>query len=197
MSPVRERSTDYRSVDEALADLCDGLIEPDSRKSPCQSVQPDDIPAPYNGLLVHHDHMTARLEEYHGQPVVLRVLAYRIDRHLYRRKILLTLPGTDVGPVSNRSGQIVEYGIVRIDLRLMPEPVRQAVLTRRLPLGEILAKHNVLRWIDSRWYLRFPGNCRLLENFGCSPTTDVYGRLGTIYCNGDPAIELLEIVTGV
>jgi hypothetical protein len=35
----------------------------------------------------------------------------------------------------------------------------------------------------------------VLHLFGdTQTTTPVYGRVGTIYCNGEPAIELLEIV---
>ena len=32
--------------------------------------------------------------------------------------------------------------------------------------------------------------------FGANESRPVYGRLGTIYCDDEPSIELLEIVTG-
>jgi hypothetical protein len=37
----------------------------------------------------------------------------------------------------------------------------------------------------------------VLKLFGADEPQAVYGRLGTIYCDGEPAIELLEIVTGI
>ena len=67
----------------------------------------------------------------------------------------------------------------------------------------MLIDHNVLREVqfDALWRVQpGPDLCRL---FGLSaqpagkntePQT-VYGRTALIYCNGEPAIELLEIVT--
>jgi len=48
-----------------------------------------------------------------------------------------------------------------------------------------------------RFFVRFPAGGPVLNLFGASETRPVYGRLGTIYCDEEPAIELLEIVTGV
>ena len=48
-----------------------------------------DVPEPYRGLLVHEHHMTVTVEEYHGGPVDVAVLARRSDGDKYSRKILL------------------------------------------------------------------------------------------------------------
>ena len=37
----------------------------------------------------------------------------------------------------------------------------------------------------------------MLSLFGETSDQPMFGRIGTIYCNDEPAIELLEIVTGV
>ena len=66
MSPVGQRLTDYHSVDEALADLCAGFVASGRPVSRWVATEPADLPAPFADLLVHHDHMTTRLEKHHG-----------------------------------------------------------------------------------------------------------------------------------
>lgn len=188
MSPVRQKLTDFGDVDEALADLCAGAVAASRPVSRCVAVEPDDLPAPFRELLVHHDHMTTRLERFHGEPVRLHVLREHLDAELYRRTIVLTSAGT---------GEVVEFGVVRIDLGFTPPAVREEVLAQQTPLGEILIRHDVLRRIEPRWFLRFAMDCPLIGGFGYPVTGDIYGRVGTIYCDEEPAIELLEVVTGV
>lgn len=170
----------------ALADLCDGFFEDRSWVTKCETLEADDIPQPARRLLVHHRHMTATLKAHHGQDVELRVLADRLEGDHYSRKIILTLPGRN---------EVVEFGIARIDLRFTDEEVRAAVLGRKLPLGAILIGHGVMTKVTPRWYLRLPVEGPLAAYFGKGPV-EAYGRLATIHCNGDAAVELLEIVPG-
>jgi chorismate-pyruvate lyase len=149
-----------------------------------------EIPSPFHDLLVHEQHMTATLEAYCGRPMRLRVLDHQQVEDVYRRKIVLTPADDDT---------VVELGVVRINLHFAPESVRKEILERRTPLGDILIRHDVLRRIEPRWYLRFPAEGSLAAGFGYAPPTpraELYGRIGTIHCNHRPAIELLEIVTG-
>ena len=37
-------------------------------------MEPDAVPEPYHGLLVHHGDMTSRLAEYHEEAIVLEIL---------------------------------------------------------------------------------------------------------------------------
>ncbi len=212
-SRVRQRLTDYHNVDEALADLCGDFLPSCGPVSRCVAVEPADLPTPVAELLVHHDHMTTRLEEHHGQRVELRVLREQREGDLYRRTIVLC--GTE-------SGEVVEFGVVRIDLAFTPPNVRREILDGRAPLGDILIRHDVLRRIEPRWFLRFPADCSLISTATLlrtakfseraaevgSPPQDSrppqdnrppqeFGRVGTIYCNEQPAIELLEVVTRV
>lgn len=188
MIPVRQKLIDYHNVGEALADLCRGLCSHDGACLKCEKVDPPEMPAPYDRLLVHHDHMTTRLADHFGQPVELSVLQDDLDGDLYRRKIVLKLAGRD---------EVVEFGVVRIDLSYAPDIVREEILERRAPLGDILIRHNVLRRIEPRWYLRVSGGCSMFSETMAATTGDTFGRVGTIYCNDQPAIELLEVVTGV
>ena len=186
MSSVKPRSTDYHDVEEALSDLCNGMLEADALRTAFHTVQPDEMPARFVELLVHHDHMTTKLKGYYGRPVELHVLADRLDGDLYRRKIVLKPSG---------SNTIVEFGVVRIDLGFTPDAVRDEILAGETPLGDILIKHDVLRRIDPRWYLRLSDRGPLQSSPPELAEGDIYGRVGTIYCNDEPAIELLEVVT--
>lgn len=187
MIPVRPRLIDYTSVDDALSDLCDGFAASQIAVTDVHEVGPDEIPRPFHDLLVHHDHMTTKLTEHYGRPVELRILREQIEDDLYHRQIVLTPTG---------SNTIIECGLVRIDLSLTTEPAREAILRCDTPLGEILIEHDVLRRIEPRWYLRIGAQAPLLASFDCSVAFDTFGRVGTIYCNDQPAIELLEVVTG-
>ncbi len=186
MSRSRQKLTDYHDPVEAMADLCRGFFHEGDGIPPFALVEPEQMPAAYRQLLVHNEHMTTRLEAFHGRAVELGVLEYNQDGDLYTRKILLTPAGSD---------HVIELGIVRLDLQYTPEKVKDEIVRRKAPLGAILLKHNLLTRVEPRWYLRFPGPSPQDEYFGEQAGRAVYGRVGTIYCNEAPAIELLEIVT--
>lgn len=176
----------YHSASEALSDLCSGLCAHEAACLKSESIEPSEVPEPFHKLLVHHQHMTAILGTHYGNPVVLRVLDHQLEGDIYRRRIVLTLQET---------GQVVEFGIVRIDLNFTTDEVRSQILDRVIPLGDILINHNVLRRIQPRWYLKVSGHCSSLIGAKRLWTGDTFGRVGTIYCDDKPAIELLEIVT--
>ena len=184
------RLSDSPDTEAALLDLCRPFVgEGEAFRPECVVVQPDQIPFPADQLLVHHDHMTEVLQRHHGAPVEVHVLAEHCTPgcELYTRKISLTPEGSPAKPV--------EWGIVRMDMRLIAPAVRDEILAKQLPLGAVLIKHDVLRRIKPRWFLRFPESGPVLGLFGQPPAIEpVYGRIGTIYCDGEPAIELMEIV---
>ena len=153
----------------------------------CVVVQPNEIPHPADALLVHHEHMTEVLRRHYGHPVELHVLDEHREGDIYTRKVRLTPTG--------ESERVVEWGIVRLHLHFMPDAVRDEILAKESPLGEILIRHQVLRRIKPRWFMRFPAREPVLTFFGERADSPMYGRIGTIYCNEAPAIELLEIVT--
>jgi chorismate-pyruvate lyase len=149
-------------------------------------VQAADMPPVYQGLLAHNHHMTVTVEQRHGSLVDVHVLAAMQQGHHYARKILLT---------RRLDGRVVQFGIVRIDLSFLGNEVRREIESQSTPLGRILIEHNVLREVElfKLWRVA-PGEdlCRL---FNVAVTDFTYGRTALIHCNGQPAIELLEIVT--
>lgn len=187
MTRVRPRLIDYKSMGDALTDLCNGFAASQIAATTVHEVGPDEIPPPFHDLLVHHNHMTTTLRDHYGRPVRLRVLHEQVEDDLYHRQIVLTPTGSDT---------IIECGLVRIDLSFTTATVREAILRRDTPLGDILIEHGVLRRIEPRWYLRLEAQSPLLTLFNCLAPFDMFGRIGTIYCDDQPAIELLEIVTG-
>jgi hypothetical protein len=192
VSPATPASAAVRNAEPgvaalaALRGLCAPLTAGDFEPA-CVVVQPDEIPQPADALLVHHEHMTEVLHKRYGRPVELAVLDERLDGDRYTRKVKLAPGGAD--------RPVVEWGAVRLDFRFMSSAVRDEILAKRTPLGAILIKHDVHRRIKPRWFMRFPARGPTLAWFGDAGNDPLYGRIGTIYCDEEPAIELLEIVT--
>ena len=150
-----------------------------------EQLSPAEVPQPYRRLLAHNKHMTETVEQFHGSQVDVQVLATRRDNGFYSRQILLT---------SRNDGQVVQFGIPRLNMAYLDEEVRREIESETKPLGRVLIEHNVLREVQlvALWKVQpGPELCRM---FGLTVPETVYGRTALIYCNGEPAIELLEIV---
>ncbi len=141
-------------------------------------------PEPYKSLLAHNHHMTVAMESYHKSSVEVRVLAKRLDGNVYCRKIVLLKQGTE---------QIVQFGIVQFDLKSVSERVREEILCEKTPLGRILIQHNVFLQIDLGAILRITAGPGLSEALQMPLHGQTFGRLATIFCDGQPAVDLLEI----
>ena len=148
-------------------------------------VADDAVPPPYHDLLVHSHHMTVTVEAHHGDLVDVRILARKLEGDSYTRKIVLALQG---------SGRVVQFGVARVHLDFCSEPVREAIVAGKTPLGRILIQHNVLRVVEPTAYLRVEACAAVAKWFGLSEPRPTYGRLAVIYCDGREAIEVLEIV---
>jgi chorismate-pyruvate lyase len=184
LTTVRHKLADLQTASDALAELCDPFVT-GSFHPYCVEVQPVRIPTGERRLLAHREHMTEVLQAYHGKPVEVQVHDYKLDGDVYSRKITLT-PG--------KQEKIVECGIVRMNFQYMSAEARDEILARKTPLGAVLIKHNILRWIEPLWFVQLPPQSDVMKLFGMNTTQPVWGRLAVIYCNGEPAIELLEIV---
>lgn len=177
MEPTTGNALDW------LMELGRGLVVPDEFRG-ATVVSAETIPPGPRHLLVHDQHMTATLNRHYGQPVALTVLDYKSESDVYHRKILLTLNG----------GTVVEFGIVRLQLAQLPDPVRLQVIQRGLPLGEIFARHGVMTRVEPRYFLRFPAEHSIARKFDSNGSAPAFGRLALIHCNGKPAVELLEVI---
>jgi len=141
-------------------------------------------PEPYKTMLAHDHHMTIAMETYHHCTVDVRVLDSTLKGDEYSRKILLLKQGTET---------VVQFGIIRFHLEYVTQAVRDQIIEGKIPLGRVLINHNVLRHIDLGAILETTAGPELADYFKM-PVGDVtYGRLATIFCDRQPAIDLLEI----
>lgn len=165
-----------------------------------QTVSADQIPEPQRSLLSHNFHMTVTLEKFHSSPVRVAVLQETEQNDAYSREICLHRTSDD---------SLVQYGIVRLNFKHLSEAVQQEIRNHSKPLGRILIEYDVHRRVQllSLYEIK-PANklaemqTRLAANGSDSavsvdndPELKLYGRTAVIYCNDEPAIELLEIVT--
>jgi hypothetical protein len=178
MNEVRRHSP----VLEALVDL---FFENAETLGEFEEVAAGSLPAPYGELLDHHEHMTVTVERFHASPVDVRVLELRTTKTHYSRKIALTRQ-------SDR--RVVQFGIVRLCLDFLEPPVRAEIESQSAPLGRVLIKHNVLREVQLISLWKVAAGEELVQLFSCDAGAMTYGRTALIYCNGVPAVELLEIV---
>ncbi len=186
MIPGRRQETSM--TPEALGrSLVADFPECGAALSTAERVSAAEVPPPFCELLVHDQHMTATLERHYGRAVELAVLDARQSNGQYARKILLTLGANE---------PVAEFGIARVDFAHLPEGVRAEIAARSAPLGDILTRHDVLRRVEVLAYLRLPREHQAGRSWGLDQVRDWYGRLGIIHCDGAPAIELLECVTG-
>ena len=185
LTTLRHKLADLQTASDALAELCEPFARGIDFSPYCVEVQPVRIPTSERRLLAHREHMTEVLQAHHGKPVEVQVHDYKLEGDHYSRKITLT-PG--------RENEIVECGIVRMNFKYMSPEARDEILARQTPLGAVLIKHNILRWIEPLWFVQLPPGSDVMKLFGMTTNKPVWGRLAVIYCNGEPAIELLEIV---
>ena len=160
-------------------------------KSPAElgrfdEVSAADIPAYYRRLLAHENHMTVTVEHFHGTSVNVRVLDSKLTGQHYARKILLTRAS---------DGVVVQFGIMRLNFACVSDTVREQIESQKAPLGRILIDNQVLREVHLFKLWRVSAGQDLAALFGISPGQVTYGRTAIIDCNGEPAVELLEIVT--
>lgn len=177
MNPLRE-----------LQELVDLFPEPadHSLYLSAEHVAKEATPEPYRGMLVHEHHMTISMEEYHRCSVDVEVMSSRFENGLYLRKIRLHKAGTRTP---------VQFGLVRFNLEFVTEKVKSEILAEQVPLGRVLIQHNVFRHVDLGAILRFTVGPGLADYLKMPIGHVTYGRLATIFCNGSPAIDLLEVAS--
>jgi chorismate-pyruvate lyase len=147
-----------------------------------------DLARDYRMLLAHDSHMTVTVERFHNGPVDVVVLDTLVNPRHYARKILLARQSDKA---------VVQFGIMRLDFSAVSPEIRREVESQQTPLGRILIQHNVLREVHltKLWKVAPGETLRALFNMG--PDEVTYGRTAIIHCDGEPAVELLEIVAPV
>ena len=148
----------------------------------CES---NEMPDAYRTLLAHHEHMTVTVESFHNSLVDVRVHRTDLNDELYAREITLH---------RQTDGAVVQYGIVRLNSEYLEREVWEEIASQKIPLGRVLIEHDVLREVVLEKLWRVSCNQPLADMLGVKPNATVFGRTAMIFCNKEPAIELLEIV---
>src|ERR1017187_575247 len=112
----------------AWAALLERFYEPTGLSVPTlRELKAEEVPQPYQGLLVHSSDMTPTLTNFYGQALLLRVLSRERQADSYKREVILWL-AEDARPV--------EYGVIRIHLDRLPPAARRRGLQGQRPPGE-------------------------------------------------------------
>ena len=149
------------------------------------SVDGRSLPHPYGKLLDHDWHMTVAVESHFESPVDVIVVRTQKDDEWYSREILLT---------SQADGLVVQYGIVRIRYGMLSAPVWGEIEGGAKPLGRVLIEHDVLRQVELVGLWRLKCGETLAGRFSANAGDVTYGRTARIFCDSEPAIELLEVI---
>ncbi len=167
-----------------LQSLVDLFYEDASVVGKFEEVNGAEMPEPYRELLAHSSHMTVTVERFHNSTVDVEVVEAKKTANHYSRKILLK---------RQTDGHVVQFGIVRLNTSFLSETVRSEIESEQTPLGRILISHNVLRTVKllSLWKIDTGSD---LKKYFHDDLKTCYGRTALIYCDGVPAVELLEIV---
>ncbi len=150
------------------------------------TIPANDLPQPYRNLLAHSGDMTSKLEEFHGDGLVLRVLFREDSAGAYRREVLLC---------SAKSGKAVEYGAIEINLSAFDEALRSAILEAHLPLGGLLNRHRIRYRSQPRAFLRIAADPRLAELFSLPAPASLFGRSNVLLdAAGRTLAQIVEIL---
>ncbi|MDG2224117.1 MAG: hypothetical protein P8L85_22235 [Rubripirellula sp.] len=145
----------------------------------------ESVPSPSDRLLDHHGHMTVAVESHFGQNVDVHVHRCKRQGDWYSREITL---------ITQQSQRTIQYGIVRLDTTKLDAEVWRKIESQQVPLGRALIEHDVLREVQMCELWKVTAGPCLAEMMHLQLNDELYGRTALIYCDGVPAIELLEIV---
>lgn len=173
------------SPDVQLGDLIRLFYADSAELAQFKQCDKSSVPSPYRKLLAHDAHMTVTVEERHGCTVSVEVLESHESETHYLRKILLR---------RTSDNRVVQFGIVRLKLDAIDAEARAEILAKQTPLGRVLIQHNVMRHVELLDVWSVCCGAALAKDFAVAGGHETFGRTALIYCNDEPAIELLEIV---
>ena len=150
------------------------------------AVAAGDLPDVDRQLLDHRSHMTVTMERHHACRLDVRVVAEQKVAEgsgtRYAREILLVRP----------DGQVVQYGIVRIDLAAVDAATAAAIRRAAVPLGRILIEAGLLCDVHRVSLVQIEPGPHLRGVIAA--VGPLSGRVAEILVGGQPAIELLVVV---
>ena len=148
-------------------------------------IAPDDIPLPYQSLLVHRNDMTLTLERHFGGRVALRPLATFLHGPWYFRRVLLAQEYT---------GRPVEMGAIRIRIRSFPTRIQKEILENNVPLGRLLRDGGVDYESRPTVFLSVMPNPEMMGVFWMREPKTLFGRRTEMIHNGAKIGDIVEVL---
>jgi chorismate-pyruvate lyase len=152
-------------------------------------LRPDEVPQPYQRLLVHSADMTPTLEEFYGRPLGLTVMSREREEDAYLREVVLTLAAEKCP---------IEYGAIRIHLNRLPPGSRRSVLEEQRPLGKILEIEAIphLSWPQA--FFRIESDSRTKAALRLGQPGELYGRRNVLLDGSRHLLaEVIEVLAPV
>lgn len=144
-----------------------------------------DMPEPFRQLLVHKGDMTPALEKFYQSEIHLQLLKSERRGDSYNREVVLR----------TEDDKAVEFGAIKIFLRLFPHAARSDVLAERYPLGHILAEHQIPHLSRPKAYLKIQSDPFINKALGLRESVVLYGRRNTLSTpEMNPIAEIVEIL---
>jgi len=150
-----------------LEPLLSQVTAEDCPHSSFHSLNEEEMPEVFRGLLCHQGDMTSTLEHFFEDEIAIHALNSRMESDVYSRRVLLFL---------KRSGRCVEYRGIQINLDAFPEEARQLILEEKEPLCAILNKLKIPHHSQPDCYMWIKENPSLNLIFPHDPAEPLYGR---------------------
>jgi chorismate-pyruvate lyase len=151
-----------------------------------QFIPGEQVPEPFQALLVHHHDMTPTLEAFHQSDIHLEILTRERRGDFYFRQVVLRL---------NRNERPVEFGANKVYVGRFPVEARELILAEQIPLGRILKDCGVKHHTEAKAFLRVEADELIGSAFDLPAKTVLYGRKAVI-CDlqNRPLSEIVEIL---
>ena len=141
---------------------------------------------PYRSLLVHTGDMTPALENHYRDSIHIERLQAHNNSRGYSREVVLRLNGNE---------RAIEYGAIKINLKLFEKKAREEIVEGKLPLGAIMREYRVAHGSRPGAYLQVQSDGVISEALGLPKNTRVYGRRNTLITpSGESLAEIVEIL---
>jgi chorismate-pyruvate lyase len=151
-----------------------------------EPVRADELPLPYQDLLVHDRDMTPTLEGFHRTAIHLKVLQSFQNHATYSREVVLTRDDTDAP---------VEFGAIRIHLAAFPTEAQELILKGERPLGAILRTCAIPHSSRPQGFFLVRSDTRMQKALQLASPKTLYGRINTLCTmNGQTLAEIVEIL---
>ena len=151
-----------------------------------EQIEGEEMPQPYRQLLVHTDDMTPTLEKFHDERIYLNVISRQTRGDFYFREVIL---------LTQRTRTPVEFGAIKINLALFPQPARRLILEEQEPLGTILAESKILHASRPKAFLKIQADPFIKGALQLRGKQVLYGRRNTLFDPQQRALaEIVEIL---